>query len=57
VNLASRITTIARPSSVLTTREVRDAVGEERYRWSFAGERKLKGVRGDTRLYRVRAAE
>jgi adenylate cyclase len=57
VNLASRITTIARPSSVLTTREVRDAVGQERYRWSFAGERKLKGVRGDTRLYRVRAAE
>jgi adenylate cyclase len=57
VNLASRITTIARPSSVLTTREVRDAVGEDGYRWSFAGERKFKGVRGETRLYRVRAAD
>ena len=42
------------PGSVLTSREVRDAVGEDGYRWSFAGDRKLKGVRGDTRVYRVR---
>ena len=57
VNLASRITNIARPGSVLTSREVRDAVGEDGYRWSFAGDRKLKGVRGDTRVYRVRPGE
>ena len=36
VNLASRVTSIARPGSVLTTREVRDAVGDG-YRWSPAG--------------------
>ena len=57
VNLASRITNIARPGSVLTSREVRDAVGEDGYRWSFAGDRKLKGVRGDTRVYRVRPGD
>jgi len=57
VNLASRITNIARPGSVLTSREVYDAVGQDGYRWSFAGDRKLKGVRGDTRVYRVRAGE
>ncbi|HEX3316770.1 MAG TPA: adenylate cyclase regulatory domain-containing protein [Solirubrobacteraceae bacterium] len=57
VNLASRITGIARPGSVLTTGEVREALGENGYRWSSAGKRKLKGVRADTRLYRVRPGE
>ena len=33
VNLASRVTGIARPGSVLATREVRDAATEA-YRWS-----------------------
>jgi adenylate cyclase len=53
VNIASRITTIARPGSVLATREVRDAVGNG-YRWASAGARSLKGVDGPVRLYRVR---
>jgi adenylate cyclase len=53
VNLASRITSIARPGSVLATRDVRDAVGEA-YRWSPAGARSLKGVDGPVRLYRAR---
>jgi adenylate cyclase len=53
VNLASRVTAIARPGSVLATREVRDAVGD-RYRWSAAGARSLKGVDEPVRLYRVR---
>jgi adenylate cyclase len=53
VNLASRVTAIARPGSVLATREVRDAVGEA-YRWSSAGARSLKGVDGAVRLYRAR---
>jgi adenylate cyclase len=57
VNLASRITAVARPSSVLADAEVRDAVGKDAYQWSFAGERHLKGVRGDVRLFRVRAPE
>jgi len=57
VNLASRITTVARPGSVLTSGDVREAVGDDGYRWSFAGKRKLKGVRGEQRLFRVRPAE
>jgi adenylate cyclase len=57
VNLASRITTVARPGSVLTSGDVRESVGDDRYRWSFAGKRKLKGVRGEQRLFRVRAGE
>jgi adenylate cyclase len=57
VNLASRITTVARPGSVLTSSDVREAVGDDGYRWSFAGKRKLKGVRGEQRLFRVRPGE
>jgi adenylate cyclase len=53
VNIASRVTTIARPGSVLATREVRDAANAE-YRWSSAGARSLKGVDGPVRLYRAR---
>jgi adenylate cyclase len=55
VNIASRITTIARPGSVLATRPVRDAAGDG-YRWSSAGARSLKGVDEPVRLYRVRRA-
>lgn len=53
VNLASRVTAIAYPGSVLVTQEVRDAAGGD-YRWSFAGERRLKGIDGRVKLYRVR---
>jgi adenylate cyclase len=56
VNLASRVTDIARPGSVLATGEVRDAA-EGEYRWSFAGERRLKGLKGEVKLFRVRRAE
>jgi adenylate cyclase len=55
VNLASRVTAIARPGSVLATREVREAAGDV-YRWSSAGARSLKGVDEPVRLYRVRRA-
>lgn len=53
VNLASRATGVARPGSVLATRGVRDAVADG-YRWSPAGEWKLKGIEGKVPLYRVR---
>jgi adenylate cyclase len=53
VNLASRITGIARPGSVLADREVRAAT-REGYRWSFAGERRLRGIREPVTLYRAR---
>jgi adenylate cyclase len=54
VNLASRITAVARPSSLLVDRSLRDSVGDDAYRWSFAGERKLKGIRGPVSLFRAR---
>jgi adenylate cyclase len=54
VNLASRISSVARPGSVLATEEVRDAL-EDAYRWSFAGERRLKGIDGRVKLYRCRS--
>jgi adenylate cyclase len=56
VNLASRITGIARPGSVLVEREVREAV-EGPYRWSYAGERRLKGIREPVPLFRARRGD
>lgn len=53
VNIASRITEVARPASVLCSAEVREAAGDG-YRFSSAGSRNLKGIRGAVRLYRVR---
>ena len=53
VNLASRITAIARPGSLLAASEVHEAV-LDRYQWSFAGERRLRGIREAVPLYRVR---
>ncbi len=56
VNLASRVTGVARPASVLATREVRDAA-EDGYHWSDAGTRQLKGFKRRVPLYRVRRPE
>lgn len=53
VNLASRITSIARPASVLAEREMRDRAPEQ-YRYSFAGERRLRGIREPVVLFRAR---
>jgi adenylate cyclase len=54
VNLASRVTGVARPGSVLCTQDVRDAAPDG-YEWSPAGRFRLKGVSGQTRLYRARS--
>ncbi len=56
VNLASRITAVARPGSVLAAESVRSAVTDS-YRSSFAGERRLKGIDGQIKLYRLRPLE
>ena len=53
VNVASRLTERARPASVLTTEAVRDAVADG-VEWSFAGEKKLKGLSAPLRTYRAR---
>jgi adenylate cyclase len=57
VNLASRITAIARPGSVLVARELREAVDGDRFRWSSAGARSIRGVDGSVRLFRARRSE
>lgn len=53
INLASRITDFAYPSSVLCSAEVHDAA-DDGFRWSFAGERRLKGIDGRVKLFRAR---
>ena len=53
VNLASRVTSVAQASSVLATEVVREAAGD-RFAWSYAGKRRLRGIREDVALYRCR---
>lgn len=54
VNLASRVTGIARPGSVLVDAPTRETAGEAGFTYSFAGERRLKGIDARTKLFRVR---
>jgi adenylate cyclase len=56
VNLASRITGIARPGSVVVDAATKDAVGDG-YRYTFLGERKLKGFDTGFKLFRARREE
>ena len=53
VNVASRVTGVARPGSVLVHGDVRDAC-KDRFEWSFAGKKKLKNVKGEQPLFRAR---
>ncbi len=55
VNLASRVTGIARPGSVLCTAEVHDASADA-FDWSFTGRHRLKGVSRPAPLHRARRA-
>jgi adenylate cyclase len=58
VNVASRVTAVARPGSVLVAESTHDLIGESGdFSWSFAGARHLKGVKGETKLFRARGAE
>jgi len=56
VNLASRLTTRARPGAVLTTKGVREAAGDDGLDWSFAGEKRLKGFSSEVKAFRPRRA-
>ena len=56
VNLASRVTGIARPGAVVTTSATRSAAGESRWRWSSLPPRRIKGVDGSVALFRARPA-
>jgi adenylate cyclase len=58
VNVASRVTGVARPGTVLVAESARDAIDSaEGFAWSYAGARHLKGVKGELRLFRARAAD
>ncbi|HTY28569.1 MAG TPA: adenylate/guanylate cyclase domain-containing protein, partial [Mycobacterium sp.] len=58
VNLASRVTSAARPGSVLVAEAVYEQIGDDdRFTWSFAKARRLKGITGEVKLYRARHAE
>ena len=58
VNLASRVTDVARPGAVLVAESTREAIGDaDRFVWSYAGARRLKGFRSEIKLFRARRAE
>ena len=61
VNLASRVTSASRPGAVLVAESAKDAVdsavGEARFTWSFAGSKRLKNIKDDVKLFRVRRAD
>ncbi|MEB3049806.1 adenylate cyclase regulatory domain-containing protein [Mycolicibacter sp. MYC123] len=55
VNVASRVTSVAEPGEVMVEGAAREAIGDAPgYAWSFVGAHALKGVGGETRLFRVR---
>jgi adenylate cyclase len=56
VNLASRLTSFARRGSAVASKEVHDAA-PDRYDWSFARNRRFKGVGGEVEVYRVRSKD
>jgi adenylate cyclase len=56
VNLASRITGIARAGSVVAAATTRDAAAASRWRWSSLPARRLKGVDHPVSLFRARRA-
>jgi adenylate cyclase len=56
VNRASRLTTIARPGAILADEDVKDAT-QNGFRFSFAGRKKLKGIRDEVPAFRVRRAD
>jgi len=56
VNLASRITGIARPGSVVVDTPTREEVGDG-FKYTFIGERRLKGFDSRFRLFRARCSQ
>jgi adenylate cyclase len=60
VNLAARITSFARPDSVVVDEAVKKALESEnggRFSFSFAGKRRFKGISEETAVHRIRPAE
>lgn len=58
VNVASRVTGVARPGTVLVADSVWDIVGDSgQFDGSFAGARRLKGIKNEVKLFRIRRGE
>ncbi|AGZ50001.1 cyclase [Mycobacterium kansasii ATCC 12478] len=58
VNAASRVTGVARPGTVLVADSVWESVGDGAgFEWSFAGTRRLKGIKNEAKLFRVRRGD
>jgi adenylate cyclase len=55
VNLASRITNVARPGSLVLDEATKEAAGDA-FDFSYVGERKLKGLDYRVKLFRARVA-
>jgi adenylate cyclase len=55
VNLASRLTGVARPGSVVLDEATKEAA-EEAFDYSYVGERRLKGLDYRVKIYRARQA-
>jgi adenylate cyclase len=56
VNLASRVTGVARPGSVVVDEAIKEAVGEDAFKYTYIGERRLKGIDSKVKLFRARFA-
>jgi adenylate cyclase len=55
VNVASRVTGVARPGAVLAADSVWDAIGDNgEFQGAFAGARRLKGIKNEVKVYRIR---
>ncbi|ORA80634.1 adenylate/guanylate cyclase domain-containing protein [Mycobacterium malmoense] len=58
VNVASRVTGVARPGAVLVADSVWEALGDTgdtgEFDGSFAGARRLKGIKNEVKLFRIR---
>ncbi|OBG33936.1 adenylate/guanylate cyclase domain-containing protein [Mycobacterium sp. E3198] len=58
VNVASRVTAVARPGTVLAADSVLDALGDHGdFQGSFAGARRLKGIKSEVKLFRMRRGD
>jgi adenylate cyclase len=58
VNVASRITNVARPGTVLVADSVWEVIGDSgEFSASFAGARRLKGIKNEVKLFRVRRGD
>jgi adenylate cyclase len=58
VNVASRVTNVARPGTVLVADSVWDDIGDGgEFSGSFAGARRFKGIKNEVKLFRIRRGD